>query len=212
MAQRVNDSKVHGRYIYWGIKRIFDFCASLIALILLSPLFGWIAYKIHKEDGGPVFYSQERIGKKGVPFKMWKFRSMVVNADDLKEGLMDQNEIEGAMFKIHDDPRITKIGKKIRAHSLDELPQLWNVLNGSMSLIGPRPPVPEEVEQYTDYDKQRLLVKPGCSGLWQATERNNSDFAGMVQLDIKYINKSSVWFDLYLIFKTIGIIIHPNGM
>ena len=167
--------------------------------------------KIRHEDGGPAFCSQERIGKNEKPFKMWKFRSMVVNADQMIDQLEDQNEIEGAMFKIKDDPRITKIGHTIRKYSLDELPQLWNVLIGDMSLVGPRPPLPSEVEEYTDYDKQRLLVMPGCTGLWQVTKRNEADFDEMVWLDIVYINHSGAWEDLKLIIKTIGVVIHPNG-
>lgn len=208
----VDQSRVSGRPFYHGLKRIFDFLASAVALILLSPLFLILAIKIKGEDGGPVFYSQIRIGKDEKPFRIYKFRSMVVNAEKMKKDLLEKNEVEGAMFKIHDDPRITKVGKFIRAHSLDELPQLWNVLIGNMSLVGPRPPLPKEVEMYSDYDKQRLLVKPGCSGLWQATSRNAADFAEMVQLDIEYINRSSVFFDLWIVFKTIGVIFHPNGM
>lgn len=204
--------KVKGRPLYHGIKRVFDFVASAIALVLLSPLLLFLAIKIHGEDGGPVFYSQIRIGKNEKPFRIYKFRSMVVNADQLKKKLLTQNEVAGAMFKMHDDPRVTKIGKFIRAHSLDELPQLWNVLKGDMSLIGPRPPLPDEVAEYDDWDKQRLLVKPGCSGLWQATSRNEADFKGMVLLDIEYINKSSLLFDLKLILMTIKVIIHPNGI
>ena len=142
---------------------------------------------------------------------MWKFRSMVVNADQMIDQLEDQNEIEGAMFKIKDDPRITKIGHTIRKYSLDELPQLWNVLIGDMSLVGPRPPLPSEVEEYTDYDKQRLLVMPGCTGLWQVTKRNEADFDEMVWLDIVYINHSGVWEDLKLIVKTVLVMVHPNG-
>ena len=142
---------------------------------------------------------------------MWKFRSMVVNADQMIDQLEDQNEINGAMFKIKDDPRITKIGHTIRKYSLDELPQLWNVLIGDMSLVGPRPPLPSEVEEYTDYDKQRLLVMPGCTGLWQVTKRNEAGFDEMVWLDIVYINHSGLWEDLKLIIKTIGVVIHPNG-
>lgn len=209
---QVDSKKVKGRPLYHGIKRVFDFVASAIALVLLSPLFLFLAIKIHGEDGGPVFYSQIRIGKNEKPFRIYKFRSMVVNADQLKKKLLTQNEVAGAMFKMHDDPRVTKIGKFIRAHSLDELPQLWNVLKGDMSLIGPRPPLPDEVAEYDDWDKQRLLVKPGCSGLWQATSRNEADFKGMVLLDIEYINKSSLLFDLKLILMTIKVIIHPNGI
>lgn len=209
---QADSQKVKGRPLYHGIKRVFDFVTSAIALVVLSPLFLFLAIKIHGEDGGPVFYSQIRIGKNEKPFRIYKFRSMVVNADQLKKKLLTQNEVEGAMFKMHDDPRVTKIGKFIRAHSLDELPQLWNVLKGDMSLIGPRPPLPDEVAEYDDWDKQRLLVKPGCSGLWQATSRNEADFKGMVLLDIEYINKSSLLFDLKLILMTIKVIIHPNGI
>ena len=216
MAQEVkkvklDPSKVKGRLVYHTVKRGFDILASGVALVLLSPLFGVLTVKIKKEDGGPAFYSQTRIGKNGKPFKMWKFRSMIVNADKMVEQLEEQNEIDGAMFKIKDDPRITKIGHTIRKYSLDELPQLWNVLIGDMSLVGPRPPLPSEVEEYTDYDKQRLLVMPGCTGLWQVTKRNEADFDEMVWLDIVYINHSGLWEDLKLIIKTVLVMIHPNG-
>ena len=216
MAQEVkkvklDPSKVKGRLVYHTVKRGFDILASGVALVLLSPLFGVLTVKIKKEDGGPAFYSQTRIGKNGKPFKMWKFRSMIVNADKMVKQLEEQNEIDGAMFKIKDDPRVTKIGHVIRKYSLDELPQLWNVLKGDMSLVGPRPPLPSEVEEYTDYDKQRLMVMPGCTGLWQVTERNEADFDEMVWLDIVYINHSGILEDLKLIIKTIGVVIHPNG-
>lgn len=216
MAQEVkkvklDPSKVKGRLVYHTVKRGFDILASGVALVLLSPLFGVLTVKIKKEDGGPAFYSQTRIGKNGKPFKMYKFRSMVVNADQMIDQLEDQNEINGAMFKIKDDPRITKIGHIIRKYSLDELPQLWNVLIGDMSLVGPRPPLPSEVEEYTDYDKQRLLVMPGCTGLWQVTKRNEADFDEMVWLDIVYINHSGILEDLKLIIKTVLVMVHPNG-
>lgn len=208
---KVNLLKVDGRPIYHIVKRLFDIIASLFGLILLFPLFLFLIIKIRHEDGGPAFYSQERIGKDEKPFKIYKFRSMVVNADQMIDQLGNQNEIDGAMFKIKDDPRITKIGHIIRKHSLDELPQLWNVLIGDMSLVGPRPPLPNEVAKYTSYDKQRLLVMPGCTGLWQVTKRNKADFNEMVQLDIVYINHSGLFEDLKLIIKTIGVIIYPNG-
>lgn len=216
MAQEVkkvklDPSKVKGRLVYHTVKRGFDILASGVALVLLSPLFGVLTVKIKKEDGGPAFYSQTRIGKNGKPFKMYKFRSMVVNADKLLDQLEDQNEVEGAMFKMKDDPRITKIGHTIRKYSLDELPQLWNVLIGDMSLVGPRPPLPSEVEEYTDYDKQRLMVMPGCTGLWQVTRRSEADFDEMVWLDIIYINNSGLFEDFKLIVKTLGVVIHPNG-
>lgn len=216
MAQEVkkvklDPSKVKGRLVYHTVKRGFDILASGVALVLLSPLFGVLTVKIKKEDGGSAFYSQTRIGKNGKPFKMWKFRSMIVNADKMVKQLEEQNEIDGAMFKIKDDPRVTKIGHVIRKYSLDELPQLWNVLKGDMSLVGPRPPLPMEVTDYTDYDKLRLTVTPGCTGLWQVTKRNDADFDEMVELDLEYINNSSLWFDFKILLKTVGVVIHPNS-
>lgn len=200
------------RYIYRGSKRIFDFVASLFGLIILSPLFLIVAIAIKVEDPkGPVFYSQVRLGKKQEPFKMYKFRSMEVHADEHLKELLSENEVEGAMFKMKDDPRVTKVGRFIRKYSIDELPQLLNVLLGNMSLVGPRPPLPREVKDYTDYDKQRLVVKPGCTGLWQISGRNDVGFPEMVQLDLKYINCRGLMFDLYIIFKTIGVFVMPNG-
>ncbi|MGA3278829.1 sugar transferase [Lactiplantibacillus pentosus] len=185
---------------------------TFLGLIILSPLFLIIAIAIKLEDPkGSVFYSQTRLGRGETPFKMYKFRSMVSNADELLEQLLKNNEIDGAMFKMQDDPRVTRIGKFIRKYSIDELPQLLNVLQGSMSLVGPRPPLPREVAEYTEYDKQRLAVKPGCTGLWQATVRNSVGFDEMVKLDLLYISKRSVSFDVYILFKTVVIMFKPNG-
>ena len=207
----IDAGRQHRRYGYRFIKRVFDFVASLLGLIILSPLFLLIAIAIKVEDPkGAVFYSQTRLGRGEVPFKMYKFRSMVSNADELLEKLLKDNEIDGAMFKMQDDPRVTKIGRFIRKYSIDELPQLLNVLQGSMSLVGPRPPLPREVEEYSDYDKQRLAVKPGCTGLWQATVRNSVGFDEMVKLDLTYISKRSVAFDVYILFKTVVIMFKPN--
>lgn len=207
----LNHKKIESRKGYHFIKRILDLSLSTVGLIVLSPLMAIIAYEIKKEDGGPVFYKQVRIGKNGRHFEMYKFRSMVPNADQLLKKLRDQNEVDGAMFKMKHDPRITKIGHFIREHSLDELPQLVNVLRGEMSLVGPRPSLPSEVAQYTDYDKQRLYVTPGCTGLWQATERNDVGFNEMVRLDLKYIKHASTVYDLWIIWKTVVIIIKPNS-
>lgn len=206
----IDAGRQHRRYGYRFIKRVFDFVASLLGLIILSPLFLIIAIKV-EDPKGAVFYSQTRLGRGEVPFKMYKFRSMVSNADELLEKLLKDNEIDGAMFKMQDDPRVTKIGRFIRKYSIDELPQLLNVLQGSMSLVGPRPPLPREVEEYSDYDKQRLAVKPGCTGLWQATVRNSVGFDEMVKLDLTYISKRSVAFDVYILFKTVVIMFKPNG-
>lgn len=200
------------RYGYRLIKRLFDVCASFTALVLLSPMFLVVAIAIKVEDSqGKVFYSQIRVGKGGKRFKMYKFRSMVSNADELLKTLISENDVGGAMFKMKLDPRVTKVGSFIRKYSIDELPQLVNVLKGNMSLVGPRPPLGREVKEYTDYDKQRLYVKPGCTGLWQATVRNSVGFDEMVRLDLIYVQKRSLKFDLWIIFRTVKIMFRPNG-
>ena len=208
----VDEQKLNHQYGYRFIKRLFDFLASLIAVVILSPVFLIIAIAIKINDPhGPVFYTQERVGKDGRRVRMFKFRSMVTNADELLEKLKEQNEIEGAMFKMKNDPRITKVGRFIRKYSLDELPQLLNVVGGSMSIVGPRPPLPYEVDQYTDYDKQRLMVKPGATGMWQVGGRNALNFDQMVTLDLTYINERSIWLDLKIMFETIKVMIKPNA-
>lgn len=208
----VDEEKLNHQYGYRTIKRIFDFVAALIAVIILSPVFLIIAIAIKINDPhGPVFYTQERVGKDGRHFRMFKFRSMVTNADELLEKLKAQNEIKGAMFKMKNDPRITKVGRFIRKYSLDELPQLLNVVGGSMSIVGPRPPLQYEVDEYTDYDKQRLMVKPGATGMWQVGGRNDLNFDQMVELDLTYINERSIWLDLKIMFETVKVMIKPNA-
>lgn len=200
------------RYGYRIVKRMFDVVASFVALLMLSPIFLLVAIAIKLEDPrGRVFYSQIRLGKDCKKFKMYKFRSMVSNADELLKTLMPENEVSGPMFKMKSDPRVTKVGSFIRKYSIDELPQLVNVLNGDMSIVGPRPPLIREVREYTDYDKQRLYVKPGCTGLWQATVRNTVGFDEMVRLDLIYVQKRTVSYDLWIIVKTIKIMFKPNG-
>lgn len=203
---------VNNKKGYLIAKRIMDICGALIGLICLSWLFLIVALLIKLEDPkGPVFFKQVRVGKDGKEFYMYKFRSMVTNAEELLESLLHLNEVTGAMFKMKDDPRVTKVGKFIRKTSIDELPQLWNVLKGDMSLVGPRPPLPREVAQYTEYHKQRLLVTPGCTGLWQVSGRNDLGFNEMVELDLKYIRERSILYDLKIILKTIKIMIKPNS-
>lgn len=209
-AVLLNKDKIRSRFIYHSMKRLFDIVAATCGIVILSPLMIIIAVLIKGEDHGPIFYKQVRVGKNGKTFKMYKFRSMFINADKMLDKLKDQNDVDGPMFKMMDDPRVTKIGHFIRKHSLDELPQFLNVLKGDMSLVGPRPPLPSEVAEYSDYDKQRLLVIPGCTGLWQATERNKVGFNEMVQLDIQYIKRASFMFDLWIIWKTVKIVIKPN--
>ena len=162
-------------------------------------------------SAGPIF-SQERIGRDGKPFKFYKFRSMCPNAEAKLDDLLDQNEMDGPVFKIKDDPRITRVGKFIRKTSIDELPQLWNILKGDMSIVGPRPALPREVEQYGDYEKQRLYVTPGLSCYWQiAPHRNDLSFEEWMDLDIKYVKERSFWVDWKIIFKTFKVCLLGHG-
>lgn len=200
--------KIENQKKYLIAKRAMDLIGSLVGIILLSPLFLVIALLIKLEDRkGSVIFKQQRVGKDGKLFYIYKFRSMVTNAENLLDQLLDKNETTGAMFKMKNDPRVTRIGHFIRRTSIDELPQLFNVLKGNMSLVGPRPPLPREVEKYSSYDKQRLLVTPGCTGLWQVSGRSNVGFNTMVKLDLDYIQGRSVLLDLKIIFRTVALLL-----
>ncbi|EGA90017.1 priming glycosyltransferase [Planococcus donghaensis MPA1U2] len=192
-------------YLY--TKRFLDIIGSLVGLIMLIPVFLIISLLIKMEDPkGPVFFKQKRVGKHGRTFDMYKFRSMVSNAEDLKAALQQQNEASGPVFKIKSDPRITKIGKFIRKTSIDELPQLVNVLSGDMTIVGPRPALPDEVAQYTNYEKQRISVTPGLTCFWQVNGRSNISFKEWVEMDLEYIRKRSTALDIKLICKTILVL------
>ncbi|MDR4899889.1 sugar transferase [Bacillus mycoides] len=204
--------EVNQKWLYLFMKRLMDIVGALCGLILLSSIFLAVALLIKLEDPkGPIFFKQNRVGKNEKEFGMYKFRSMVTDAEEKLKDLLQHNEVSGAMFKMKEDPRVTKIGKFIRKTSIDELPQLLNVLKGEMSLVGPRPPLPREVKEYTSYDKQRLLVTPGCTGLWQVTDRNSVGFKEMVKLDLEYINKRGIIYDIKIILKTIQVMIKSNG-
>ncbi|MFK5970730.1 MAG: sugar transferase [Candidatus Marithrix sp.] len=193
-------------------KRLFDIIISTIILMLLTPIFLIAALFIKYDSKGPIFFSQNRIGKDENKFKMWKFRSMYINAEKHKAELMKQNEMDGGiLFKMKNDPRITNIGRFIRKFSIDELPQLWNVLIGDMSLVGPRPPLPKEVEQYTIRQLRRLEVTPGITCIWQVSGRSDISFSQQVELDIKYIENQSLTSDITILLRTIPAVLQAKG-
>lgn len=196
------------RLAYRTVKRAFDIVFSGAVLLVIAIPSLVLAAAIRMESEGSPFYSQIRVGQTRPDgslstFRMWKFRSMYKDADERLAELKEQNEIAGAMFKMREDPRVTKIGKFIRKHSIDEFPQFINVFLGQMSVVGPRPPLPNEVAEYTEYDLQRLAVKPGITGLWQVTERNSTGFDGMVRRDLEYIAKRGVITDFKIILLTV---------
>jgi lipopolysaccharide/colanic/teichoic acid biosynthesis glycosyltransferase len=194
-----------------AIKRLMDIVGSAAGLIGLSPVFIITSLLIKLEDRGPIFYGQDRVGKWGRIFRMYKFRSMVVGADKLKDNLLEQNESGGVIFKMKQDPRITKVGRVIRKLSIDELPQLFNVLKGDMSLVGPRPPVPREVAEYELSDRRRLEIIPGLTCLWQVSGRSDIDFDGQVRLDVQYLESQSLKGDIILLLKTIPAVLSGRG-
>lgn len=199
--------------VYDFIKRVFDIFFSVLALIVLCPLFIIISVviMIHDRNLKP-FFIQNRCGKNGKQFKFYKFRTMCVDAESKLEQLQEKNEMDGPVFKITEDPRITKIGKVLRATGIDELPQLRNILKGDMSFVGPRPPIPKEVEQYSDTDRLRLLVKPGLTCYWQVQPKRNSiSFEKWMELDRKYIQQRSFWVDIKLILKTAVSVFKREG-
>ena len=197
-------------YLALKFKVILDFVLSMIILILLSPFMLIIAILI-KLDGGPVFFLQKRTGLNGRHFYCYKFRTMVVNAESLQKKLMDKNEQQGPVFKIKNDPRVTKIGKFLRKTSLDELPQFLNVIRGEMSIVGPRPPIPSEVEQYERWQHRRLSMKPGITCIWQVSGRNNIPFDQWMKMDMQYIDTWSLKLDLIILLKTIKVVFTGDG-
>lgn len=192
---------------YEILKRFFDVVCSLFALIILLPILIIVAVCIKLESKGPLIFVQERIGLNGKKFNMYKFRSMVENAEELKEKLTKKNERSGPMFKMKHDPRVTKVGSFIRKTSIDELPQLVNILKGDMSIVGPRPSLPKEVEQFKPWMMQRLNVKPGLTCYWQTQGRDDVEFEDWMKLDIKYVNERNFLIDIKLVFKTFFVLL-----
>ena len=203
----------HGRLGYCAIKRLFDIAFSLLIIVAFSWLFLLTAIAIKVDDPfGPVFFGQDRVGRDGKRFRMWKFRSMCADAEAKLAELQAKNEKDGPVFKMADDPRITRVGRVIRKTSIDELPQFFNVLIGQMTVVGPRPALPKEVDTYTPRQRQRLLVKPGMTCYWQ-TRRNRDaiSFDEWIELDLLYIKKCSVWADFKLVVQTVGVVLTAQG-
>ena len=204
---------LHDHRLYWFVRRAQDIVLSSVALVVLSPvmLITAIAIVIDDPSAGPIF-SQERIGRDGKPFKFYKFRSMCPNAEAKLDDLLDQNEMDGPVFKIKDDPRITRVGKFIRKTSIDELPQFWNVLRGDMSLVGTRPPTVDEFEHYEAKHKCRLSMTPGLTGLWQISGRSDiKDFDEVVRLDMQYIDNWSILKDIKILILTVKVVLTGRG-
>lgn len=195
---------------YW-LKRAFDLIVTTALVIVASPLLLLVAIAIKADSRGPVIFRQERVGINGENFNMLKFRSMRIDAEELLQSLLEQTDGNGVLFKMKDDPRITPVGKFIRKYSIDELPQLFNVLKGEMSLVGPRPPLEREVELYDEWDGRRLLVKPGITGLWQVSGRSDLSWEDSIRLDLYYVENWSLLGDCQILYRTIRTVVHPNG-
>ena len=206
-------ANLHEHRAYWCVRRAQDIFFSLLALIALSPLMllTCIAVWIDSPGASPVF-SQLRVGRNGKLFRLYKFRSMCPNAESKLNDLLQDNEMDGPVFKMKDDPRITRVGHFIRKTSIDELPQFFDVLRGDMSLVGTRPPTLDEYKQYESHHKRRLSMKPGITGLWQVSGRSNiEDFEEVVKLDVQYIDNWSLWGDIKILFKTVYVVFAGRG-
>jgi len=206
-------SSVASHFAYRIIKRSLDLVGAGFILLILSPVLLIVALLVKLTSPGPVFYPWNVVGRDGRPFCGYKFRTMVQNADDLKAQLIHQNEMNGPVFKIKKDPRITPVGKILRKYSIDELPQLWSVLKGDMSLVGPRPAFAAEYERYDDWQRRRLSVTPGITCLWQVNGRNQiKDFDEWVRLDLEYIDNWSLWLDMQILWRTLIVVVRGTGM
>lgn len=191
------------RKVYFFGKRLIDFFGGIVAIIIFFPTSLFIALSIKIEDGGKIFFKQKRVGQNGKIFYMWKFRSMVEDAETLKGDLIKNQSANEIRFKMKDDPRVTNVGKFIRKRSLDEIPQFINVLKGEMSLVGPRPGLPEEYAEYSKEDAGRLMVSPGLTGLWQVSGRSNLTYSQMIELDLEYVRRCSLWLDIKILIATV---------
>lgn len=220
LAKTLSPKRSRSKFLIWYltirltmfIKRLFDVAVSCMMLVLLIPVFAITALCIVLESRGPVFYSQTRVGTDGRHFRFFKFRSMIVGAHNIKDELLKHNESkDGVLFKMKKDPRVTRVGRIIRKFSIDELPQLFNVLIGDMSLVGPRPATPDEVAQYTLEQRKRLHAVPGITCIWQVSGRSEIPFEKQVQLDIEYIRSTSLMSDLIILFKTIPAVLSGKG-
>lgn len=205
---------IYEKPVYLAVKRCFDIVFSLLCIIAFTiPILFVMLLIVIDSPGASPIYTQYRVGKNGRVFKFYKLRSMVPEADQMLDSLLDQNEMEGPAFKISNDPRITRVGRVIRKTCIDELPQLWNILKGDMSFVGPRPPLPREVEQYNDFQRNRLSVVPGLTCYWQIQpNRNSLTFDKWLELDLKYIEERNVKTDLMIIFKTVGAVLNMEGV
>lgn len=194
------------------LKRCVDVAGAVVGVLATGIAFPFIAVAIRSDSPGPIFFGQKRVGEYGRIFRCWKFRSMYVDADSRKKELLPRNEMNGAAFKMRDDPRVTRVGRFLRRTSLDELPQFWNILCGEMSLVGTRPPTPDEVEQYENWQHKRICIRPGLTGLWQVSGRNQvTDFDEIARLDIQYIENWSLWLDIKILLKTFQVILNGQG-
>lgn len=205
---------IYEKPVYLAVKRCFDIVFSLLCIIVFTiPILFVMLLIVIDSPGASPIYTQYRVGKNGRVFKFYKLRSMVPEADQMLDSLLDQNEMEGPAFKISNDPRITRVGRVIRKTCIDELPQLWNILKGDMSFVGPRPPLPREVEQYNDFQRNRLSVVPGLTCYWQIQpNRNSLTFDKWLELDLKYIEERNVKTDLMIIFKTVGAVLNMESV
>lgn len=205
---------IYEKPVYLAVKRCFDIVFSLLCIIVFTiPILFVMLLIVIDSPGASPIYTQYRVGKNGRVFKFYKLRSMVPGADQMLDSLLDQNEMEGPAFKISNDPRITRVGRVIRKTCIDELPQLWNILKGDMSFVGPRPPLPREVEQYNDFQRNRLSVVPGLTCYWQIQpNRNSLTFDKWLELDLKYIEERNIKTDLMIIFKTVGAVLNMEGV
>jgi lipopolysaccharide/colanic/teichoic acid biosynthesis glycosyltransferase len=206
-----NVNKYKKKLGYFIIKRIIDIIGALCGILVLSPMMIVVGIWIKLGSKGAVFFIQNRVGKDGREFLMYKFRSMCTQAEFLLDILQDENEMSGPMFKIKEDPRVTKIGRFIRKTSIDELPQLLNILKGEMSIVGPRPSLPKEVAQFTSFQKQRLFAKPGLTCYWQTRGRSDVSFEKWMEMDVKYLEERNTWIDISLIFMTVRVLIGDKG-